>query len=149
MAIRIVQQDWSKCMWTKCKASIKIKINSSTNTDGARDRRPYPPCRPCCFHFGPFRSLNLRAKYSVGVSFSRLFLFIESIKNYEMSPWFAFYYFLLISFEFSRCLGADISLPHCLTTGIWNLAPKAITRPKSRGTSWGMALWRHAQMYCA
>ena len=46
-------------------------------------------------------------------------------------------------------LGADISLPHCLATGIWTLAPKAITGPKSRGTSFGTTLWRHVQRYCA
>ena len=33
-----------------------------------------------------------------------------------------------------RGLGVEISLPHCLATGIWTLAPKAITRSKSRGT---------------
>ena len=46
-------------------------------------------------------------------------------------------------------LGADISLPQCLATGIWNLVPKAITGPKSRGTSFGTTLWRHVQRYCA
>ena len=30
-------------------------------------------------------------------------------------------------------LGADFSLPHCLTTGIRTLDPKAITWQKSRG----------------
>ena len=45
-------------------------------------------------------------------------------------------------------LGADISLPHCLATGIWTLAPKAITGPKSRGTSLGTTLWHHVQRYC-
>ena len=33
--------------------------------------------------------------------------------------------------------GGDISFPYCLSTGIWNLAPKAITGPKCRGTSLG------------
>ena len=28
-----------------------------------------PPCRLCCSHSGPFRSLNLKAEYSVGVLF--------------------------------------------------------------------------------
>ena len=46
-------------------------------------------------------------------------------------------------------LGADISLPQCLATGIGSLAPKAITGPKSRGTSLGTTLWRHVQRYCA
>ena len=46
-------------------------------------------------------------------------------------------------------LGADISLPHCLATGIWTSAPKTITGPKSRGTSFGTTLWRHVQRYCA
>ena len=46
-------------------------------------------------------------------------------------------------------LGADISLPQCLATGIWNLAPKAITGPKSRGTSFGTTLWHRVQRYCA
>ena len=46
-------------------------------------------------------------------------------------------------------LGADISLPHCLATGIWNLAPKATSGPKSRGPSFGTTLWRHVQRYCA
>ena len=49
----------------------------------------------------------------------------------------------------SVSLGADISLPHCLATGIWTLAPKAITGPKSRETSFGTTLWHHAQRYCA
>ena len=44
---------------------------------------------------------------------------------------------------------ADISLPHCLATGIWTLVPKVITGPKSRGTSFGTTLWRHVQRYCA
>ena len=43
----------------------------------------------------------------------------------------------------------NFSLPHYLTTGIWNLAPKAITGPKSRGTSFGTTLWRHVQRYYA
>ena len=46
-------------------------------------------------------------------------------------------------------LGADISLPHCLAAGIWNLAPKATSGPKSRGPSFGTTLWRHVQRYCA
>ena len=37
-------------------------------------------------------------------------------------------------------LGADISLPHCLATGIWTLAPKATSWPKSQGKSFGTAL---------
>jgi len=46
-------------------------------------------------------------------------------------------------------LGADISLPHCLATGIRNLVPKATSGPKSRGPSFGTTLWRHVQRYCA
>ena len=46
------------------------------------------------------------------------------------------------------CLGADISLPPCLATGIWNLAPKATSRLKSRGASFGTTLWHHVQRYC-
>ena len=46
-------------------------------------------------------------------------------------------------------LGADISLPHCLATGIWTLVPKATSGPKSRGASFGTTLWRHVQRYCA
>ena len=46
-------------------------------------------------------------------------------------------------------LGADISLPPCLATGIWNLVPKATSGPKSRGASLGTKLWRHVQRYCA
>ena len=46
-------------------------------------------------------------------------------------------------------LGADISLPPCLATGIWNLVPKATSGPKSRGASFGTKLWRHVQRYCA
>ena len=49
----------------------------------------------------------------------------------------------------SNGLGTGISLPHCLATGIWNLAPKATAGPKSRGTSFGTTLWRHVQRYCA
>ena len=45
-------------------------------------------------------------------------------------------------------LGADISLPPCLATGIWNLAPKATSGPKSRGASFGTTLWHHVQKYC-
>ena len=45
-------------------------------------------------------------------------------------------------------LGADISLPPCLATGIWNLVPKATSGPKSRGASFGTKLWRHVQRYC-
>ena len=45
--------------------------------------------------------------------------------------------------------GPTISLPHSLATGIWNLAPKAISGPKSRGTSLGTTLWHHGQRYCA
>ena len=37
-------------------------------------------------------------------------------------------------------LGADISLPHCLATGIRNLALKVVTEPKSRGILLGMTL---------
>lgn len=36
---------------------------------------------------------------------------------------------------------ADISLPSCLAAVIINLAPKAITEPKSRGTSFVTTLW--------
>ena len=46
-------------------------------------------------------------------------------------------------------LETDISLPHCLATGIWNLVPKATSGPKSRGPSFGTTLWRHVQRYCA
>ena len=46
-------------------------------------------------------------------------------------------------------LGVDASLPHCLATGSWNLAPKATSGPKSRGASFGRTLWRHVQRYCA
>ena len=46
-------------------------------------------------------------------------------------------------------LGADISLRHCLATGIWNLVPRATSGPKSRGASFGTKLWRHVQRYCA
>ena len=46
-------------------------------------------------------------------------------------------------------LGADISILPCLATGIWNLAPKATSGPKSRGPSFGTTLWRHVQRYCA
>ena len=45
-------------------------------------------------------------------------------------------------------LGADISLPPCLATGIWKLAPKASSGPKSRGASFGATLWHHVQGYC-
>ena len=37
-------------------------------------------------------------------------------------------------------LGADISLPHCLATGIRNLALKVVTGHKSRGILLGMTL---------
>ena len=46
-------------------------------------------------------------------------------------------------------LGADISLPPCLATGIWNLVPKATSGQKSRGASFGTTLWRHVQRYCS
>ena len=46
-------------------------------------------------------------------------------------------------------IGADIFLPHCLVTGIWNLAPKAINGPKSRGTSFNTTLWYRVQRDCA
>ena len=46
-------------------------------------------------------------------------------------------------------LGADISLPPCLATGIRNSVPKATSGPKSRGASLGTKLWRHVQRYCA
>ena len=49
----------------------------------------------------------------------------------------------------SNGLGAGISLPPCLATGIWNLVPKATSGPKSRGASFGTTLWRHVQRYCA
>ena len=49
----------------------------------------------------------------------------------------------------SHGLGADISLPPCLATGIWNLGPKATPGPKSWGPSLGTTLWRHVQRYCA
>ena len=49
----------------------------------------------------------------------------------------------------SNGLRADISLPHFLATGIWNLAPKATSGPKSRRTSFGTTLWRDVQRYCA
>ena len=49
----------------------------------------------------------------------------------------------------SNGLGADISLPPCLATGIWNLGPKATPGPKSWGPSFGTTLWRHVQRYCA
>ena len=42
-------------------------------------------------------------------------------------------------------LGADISLPPCLATGIWNLVPKATSEPKSRGASLGTKLWRQSR----
>ena len=32
-------------------------------------------------------------------------------------------------------LGTEVSLPQCPITGIWKMVPKAITGPKSRGTS--------------
>ena len=46
-------------------------------------------------------------------------------------------------------LGADISLPHCLATGIWNLSPKANFGPKSRGASFCKTPWPHVQRNCA
>ena len=46
-------------------------------------------------------------------------------------------------------LGADVSLPPCLATGIRNSVPKATSGPKSRGASLGTKLWRHVQRYCA
>ena len=42
-------------------------------------------------------------------------------------------------------LGADISLPECLATGIWILASKATSGPKSRGASFDTTLWHHVQ----
>ena len=45
-------------------------------------------------------------------------------------------------------LGADISLPHCLATGIWSLVLKATSGSKTRGTSFGTTLWHHVQRYC-
>ena len=35
-----------------------------------------------------------------------------------------------------------------LATGISNLAPKATSRPKSQGASFGTTLWHHVQRYC-
>ena len=46
-------------------------------------------------------------------------------------------------------LGAGISLPHCLATSRWNLAPKVIVGPKSRGTSLGKTFWCHVHRYWA
>ena len=46
-------------------------------------------------------------------------------------------------------LGAAISLPHCLETGIWTLVPKATSGPKSLGASFGTTLWRHVHRYCS
>ena len=40
------------------------------------------------------------------------------------------------------CLWADSCLPHCLATDFWFLAPKAVTKPKSWKTSFGMILWQ-------
>ena len=47
-------------------------------------------------------------------------------------------------------LGADLSLPPCLsvTIGIWTSLTKATSGPKSRGASFGTTLWRHVQRYC-
>ena len=46
-------------------------------------------------------------------------------------------------------LGVYVSVPHCLATGIENLATKAVIRPKSWGTLLGTTLWRYVQRYCA
>ena len=64
----------------------------------------------------------------------------DSLLNIELSRWKG---------SVTYGLGADISLPQCLATGIWSLAPKATSGPKSRGTSFGTTLWRHVQRYCA
>ena len=45
-------------------------------------------------------------------------------------------------------LGADISLPPCLETGIWTSLTKATHGPKSRGKSFGTTLWHRVQRYC-
>ena len=45
-------------------------------------------------------------------------------------------------------LGVDISLPPYLVTGIWNLAPKPTSGPKSLGSSFGTTLWHHVRRYC-
>ena len=45
-------------------------------------------------------------------------------------------------------LGADMSLPPFLATGISNVAPKVTSGPKSRGASFGTTLWHHVQKYC-
>ena len=48
-------------------------------------------------------------------------------------------------------LGADLSLPSCLSVaiGIWTLAQKSDHGPKSRGKSFGTTLWHHVQRYCS
>ena len=46
-------------------------------------------------------------------------------------------------------LGTDTSLPQCLATGIWNLASKATSGPKSQGASLGTTLWHHVQITIA
>ena len=50
----------------------------------------------------------------------------------------------------SNGLGADLSLPPCLsvTIGIWTLAHKSDPRAKSWGKSFGTTLWHHVQRYC-
>ena len=47
-------------------------------------------------------------------------------------------------------LGADLSLPPCLsvTIGIWTIVQKATHGPKSHGKSFGTTLWHHVQRYC-
>ena len=102
-----------------------------------------------------------------------LILFEEPMRNCLMPTvsWHIFTYHLevvtgtvwhicgndsLLRIESSRWKGsvtcgleADISLAPCLATDIWTLVPKAITGPKSRGTSFNTTLWRHVQRYCA
>ena len=43
----------------------------------------------------------------------------------------------------------DRHFSHCLSTGMWNLAPKATCGLKSRGASFGTTLRCHVKRYCA
>ena len=126
-----------------------------------------------CFVSIRTRTYSMEVKVIWLIFFNlRLMVFEKDMRNFWIPtvPWHTFTYHLeevtgtlwhiygndsLLQIEpsgWKGCvtygLGADTSLPPCLPTGIWTLVPKAITGPKSRGTSFGTTLWLHVQRYC-
>ena len=111
---------------------------------------PFPSCSWLCFYMFFFLYVDYSV-YVTEIALFRISLFLSHVWTRRLKSVTCFWVWIKCfskKEKKGKQLGAVISLPRCLATGIGNLTLKAVTGPKSRNILLGMTLCRWRAFVC-